>query len=166
VTIRRVAFRMCILVGSLSATTAVHAQKTTITVSGYVVSIAPTGADFQNTFSTPAPTSFTVDATTGPPILQRTTTVSIRCAVPCPASGTKALSHLKWSRADLGVWNTLTTTNVPVETRVVVRNSTNDPWSNQILWRFDLDWTTDPGAGPLGVVTTFNIIYTLNVTVP
>jgi hypothetical protein len=165
VTIRRVAFRMCILVGSLNATTAVHAQKTDLTVSGHVVSFTPTGADFQNGFSTPAPTTFTVDATTGAPA-QRTTTVSIRCAVPCPASGTKALSSLKWSRAGLGVWNTLSTADTPVETRAVIRNGANDPWSNQILWRFDLDWTTDPGAGPLGVVTTFNIIYTLNVTVP
>ena len=138
------------------------AQRTRITTTGFPITFsAPTGADFEAGFIVAATTAtFSVEARSGTEV--RTTTVSIRCAAPCPSTGTKALSTLQWSRVDLGTWNTLTTADAQIEQRVITPNVTNDPWSNSLAWRFLLSWTGDPPSA----ASNFNIIITLTVTVP
>src|SRR4051812_9916026 len=59
--------------------------------------------------------SFTVDITAGGNN-NRTTIVSIRSSSPT-MGGTKAVGDLQWRRADLGTWNSLTTSNVVVQSR-------------------------------------------------
>lgn len=145
-----------------------HAQRTLLEVTGFPVNFpAPTGADFAaGVIQSAAPISFTVTPKTGT-TSQRTTTVSIRCAVPCPMTGTKSVSTLSWRRADLGVWNVLTTTDAIVESRPVFYKqpapASNDPWSNSIYFQFTLDWLTDP---PSATQNSYSIIMTLTVTVP
>lgn len=145
----------------------VHAQRTNLSVTGFPVNFAaPTGADFDAGFIESASAiTFTVDAQTGT-TGARTTTVSIRCAVPCPTTGSKSVSTLSWRRAD-GTWNVLSTTDAAVETRVVYHKQplpdSNDPWSNSIYFRFALGWLTDP---PNATANQYSIIITLTVTVP
>jgi hypothetical protein len=143
-----------------------QAQRTIFTVSGFPVTFpTPTAAELTAGAITSANAiTFTVNAQTGNPS-QRTTTVSIRCQAPCPQSGTKSIGTLRWRRADLAAWNTLTTSDVVIETRPVFRNqplpASNDPWSNSLYWQFLVDWMSDtPGT------STFNIVMTLTVTVP
>jgi hypothetical protein len=153
-----------VLTAASATTVSAQAQRTRLFVTGFPVSFpTPTGADFANGFIVSATaTTFSVDAQTGTRS-QRTATVSIRCALPCPTNGgPKPLATLKWRRADLSTWNTLTTSDVQVEQRAMVRQGQNDPWSNQIFWRFDLDW----GADQPGSATAFNVVFTLTVTVP
>ena len=161
---------MRMLGGLLTLIAMVHApaeaQRTALTVSGFPVAFTtPTAAELTaGSVTSSTATMFVVDATTGT-IGNRTTTVWIRCQTPCPASGTKPASTLRWRRADLATWNPITTTDVMVESRVVVYNiligGSNDPWSNSIYWQFLVDWTNDsPGSN------TFNIIMTLTVTYP
>src|SRR5688572_12689671 len=145
-----------------------YAQRTRMTVSGFPVNFpTPLGADFDAGFIDSATgITFTVDAQSGTNT-QRTTTIMIRCAAPCPTTGTKPVGDLKWRRADLGTWNTLTTTNTLVESRPVFRNqplpASNDPWSNTLYFQFALSWVGDP---PAATPNAYNIIMTLIVTVP
>ena len=155
---------LLIALSCVSATA--HAQRTIFTVSGFPVTFpAPTAAELTAGSVTSATAiTFTVNAQTGSST-QRTTTVSIRCQAPCPQTGTKATGTLRWRRADQAVWNTLTTSDVDIESRPVFRNqplpASNDPWSNSLYWQFLVDWMTDtPGT------STFNIVMTLTVTVP
>lgn len=143
-----------------------YAQRASLSVSGYpVVFPAPTVADLdvgQLTSSTA--TTFTVEALSGQPIA-RLTIVSIRCAAPCPATGTKSPGTLRWRRADLPLWNPLTTSDVTIESRVVQRllafPQSNNPWSNSVYWQALVGWTTDAPAA-----NTFNIVMTLTLTAP
>jgi hypothetical protein len=153
---------LLLLATAYALPTTAHAQKTTLTVSGYPIAFpAPTATDFTNGFITSTSALlFTVDATTGSPA-QRTTTVSIRCSAPCPTTGTK--TGLLWRRSDLGTWITLSTTDADVETRVVFKGSTNDPWSNSIYFQFALDWLAD---APSATTNSYDIIMTLTVTIP
>jgi hypothetical protein len=145
-----------------------HAQRTRMTVSGFPVNFpTPAGTDFDAGFiQSTTGITFTIDAQTGSNT-QRTTTVTIRCAAPCPMTGTKPVSELSWRRADLGTWNTLTTTDAVVESRPVFRNqplpASNDPWSNTLYFQFDLSWLGDP---PSATANSYNIIMSLTVTVP
>ena len=145
-----------------------YAQRTRMTVSGFPVNFpSPAGTDFDAGFINSATgITFTVDAQTGTNT-QRTTTVMIRCAAPCPTTGTKPVSGLKWRRADLGTWNTLSTADALVESRPVFRNqplpASNDPWSNTLYFQFALSWVGDP---PSATPNSYNIIMTLIVTVP
>ena len=152
-----------LLLAGLATPATVLAQTTTLSVAGFPLLFpTPTGADFVAGFiQSGTGTTFTVNATLGV-LTQRTTIVSVRCGTPCPATGTKPLASLQWSRQDLGTWQTLTTTDAFVEQRVVFRNALNDPWSNTLNWRFLLDWTGDPPSAN----TRFNIRFTLTVTVP
>lgn len=93
----------------------------------------------------------------------RVTTVNIRCAVPCPTSGSLAVSNLQWRRNDLGTWNTLSTTYAFVESRTATWQGTNDPWSNSVFFRYLLSWT---GSPPTAAVTQFTIDVQLVVTAP
>lgn len=145
-----------------------HAQRTQLTVTGFPVTFAaPTGADFETgEIVSAAAITFTVNAQTGV-TTQRTTTVSMRCAAPCPTTGTKSMGQLYWRRADLTTWNAMSTTDAVIESRPVFRNqplpASNDPWSNSIFFKFTLDWLSDP---PSATQNSYNIIITLTVTVP
>jgi hypothetical protein len=48
-----------------------------------------------------------------------------------------------------------------VEQRVMVRNGSNDPWTNTIFFRMTLNWITDAPATYSG-----NYVVTLAQTVP
>jgi hypothetical protein len=147
---------------AVGASTA-RAQQTTLTITGFPIAFpSPTGSDFFTGYIDSAGSvTFTVAAKTGT-TGQRTTTVFIACNGPCPTAGPKPLASLQWRRADLLAWNTLTTTNVQVDQKLVFKGAANDPWSNSIFWRFNLNWLTDPP----GVATNFRILFTLTVTVP
>jgi hypothetical protein len=140
-----------------------QAVMTRLTVSGLpMVMPAPTGTDFVNGSIESAPISYLVEAIGGPVFSPRSTSVSIRCALPCPTSGTKAMASLQWRRGDLGAWSPISTGDVLVEQRWMVMDLFNDPWTNTILFRFLLDWSTDP-PGSSG---EFNLVLTLTVVAP
>ena len=143
-----------------------HAQRTQLQVTGFPVAFAaPTAAELTSgTITSATATTFTINAQTGT-TAQRTATVSIRCQAPCPTAGTsKTVADLQWRRADLAAWNTLSTTDVVIETRAMFRGqplpASNDPWSNSLYWRFVIDWNDVPAT------YTYNIVMTLTVTVP
>jgi hypothetical protein len=75
--------------------------------------------------------------------------------------GTKPISDMQWRRSDLATWNSLTTSDVQVESRQMVKSGLNDPWSNSIFFRTALSWTTD---GPATYTPT--IILTCTITTP
>lgn len=133
---------------------------TSLTLAGAVITFpAPTAADYINGFvNTATGVTFTVNATNGNQ--SHTTTVSIR-ATSANLGGGKVLADLQWRRSDLATWNSITSTNVQVEQRVVVLNGTNDPWNNTIFFRMILNWATDPNA-----TRSANYSITLSQTVP
>ena len=90
----------------------------------------------------------------------RTTTVSIRSTTTTLGGG-KPIGDLEWRRADLGVWNAMTTTDAAIQTMPVRKNTLNDPWSNQVFLRIRLSWTSDAPA-----TYTAPIVFTLTVTTP
>lgn len=141
-------------------------RRTNITTTGFPLSVTQTTpTDYDAGFVTLGTTSFTVDLRTNNGaggFSPRQTTVRVRCGGACPASGTAALNRLQWRRADLGVWNPLTTAFVDVETRVATFNGANDPWSNSLQWRYTLDWASVPPAA----ATAFYIEVELQVTAP
>ena len=120
------------------------AQKTTRTLANATVPFpAPTAADFVAGFvAAPTGMTFTLNATTG---ASRTTAALIR-ATSLSFGGGKVIGDLEWRRSDLATWNSVTTTNVQIESRVIVRNGANDPWNNTIFFRMLLNWTTDAPA--------------------
>jgi len=120
-------------------------QKTSLTLAGGTITFpTPTAADYIAGFvNSTTGVTFTIDATTG---TSRTTTVSIR-STSANLGGGKVIGDLQWRRSDLATWNSITLTDAQVEQRIVVRNVSNDPWSNTIFFRMILDWTTDaPGT--------------------
>ncbi len=104
--------------------------------------------------------TFTMETLTGPPGPMRTSTVSIRATGATMGSG-KPIADLEWSRADVGSWNGLSTTDVTIESRQFQRNGINDPWNNTVNFRTLLDWDDD---GP----ATYNatVVFTLTITTP
>ncbi len=139
-------------------------QRTRLTVSGLPFTVTGTQpADFDAGFITLGTLTFTVDAWLNfPAFSPRVTAVSVRCFAPCPSTGTLASAGLQWRRGDLAGWNNLTTTMALVETRTVVVNGTNDPWSNTIQFRYVLDWATVPPTA----ATQFRVEMQLVVTAP
>src|SRR5688500_10361068 len=97
---------------------------------------APTGTDFVNGSIARTPTTFQVEAIGGPVFSPRSPSTAIRCALPCPTSGAKAMASLQWRRGDLGTWNPITTSDVLVEQRLMVMDLFNAPWTNTVLFRF------------------------------
>lgn len=104
--------------------------------------------------------TFTMDARNGATGTTRTSIVSIRAGSATLGSG-KPVSDLEWSRADVGTWNGLSTTDVTIESRQFRRNGPNDPWSNTVNFRSLLDWASD---GPATYTAT--IVFTLTITTP
>jgi hypothetical protein len=137
----------------------VAAQKTILTLAGTVVTFpAPTAADYVAGFVDAATgMTFTLNAQTG---TSRTTTVAIRSSS-ANLGGGKVIGDLQWRRSDLATWNSITLTDAQVEQRVMVRNGSNDPWTNTIFFRLLLSWTTDAPA-----TYTANYVITLSQTVP
>jgi hypothetical protein len=135
------------------------AQKTNLTLAGGTITFpAPTAADYIAGYVNSATgATFTLNAQTG---ASRTTTVSIR-STSANLGGGKVIGDLQWRRSDLATWNSITLTDAQVEQRVVVRNVSNDPWSNTIFFRMVLNWTTDAPA-----TYTANYQVTLAQTVP
>jgi len=121
----------------------VAAQKTTLTLTNATVTFpAPAAADYINGYVDATGVTFQLAATAG---ASRTATVLIR-ATSASLGGGKVLGDLEWRRSDLAIWNPITTTDVQVEQRVMVKNGANDPWSNTIFFRMLLSWTTDAPA--------------------
>lgn len=141
-------------------------RRTNITTTGFPLATTSTSpADFDAGFVAIGSTTFTVDLRTntgGGGFSPRVTTVNVQCAAPCPASGTASLAGLQWRRADLGVWNTLTTAYVPVESRTATFAGANDPWQNTLFWRYLLSWTGTPPAA----ASDFYVRLELVVTAP
>ena len=135
------------------------AQRTNLTVTGGTISFpAPTAADYIAGFiNSTSGVTFTIDAQTG---TSRTTTISIRSTSP-DLGGGKVLGDLQWRRSDLATWNSITLTDAQVEQRIVIRNVSNDPWSNTIFFRMILGWTADPPG-----TYSANYQITLSQTVP
>src|SRR5688572_31158613 len=148
-----------ILVALVLCASPLAAQRTSLTLAGGTVTFAaPTAADYEAGYiDSPTGVTFTIDAQTG---LARTTTISIRSASASLGSG-KLIGDLQWRRSDLTTWNSMTLTDAQVEQRVVVRNLSNDPWSNTIFFRTLLSWTSD---GPATYSANYQI--TLSQTVP
>jgi hypothetical protein len=122
-----------------------RAQKTDLTLGGATVTFpAPTATDYINgyVYSTGG-VSYTIDATQGN--VSHTTTVSLR-ATSANLGGAKPLTDLEWRRSDLATWNAISSTNVQVEQKIMIRGVLNDPWSNTIFFRMKLSWTADPPA--------------------
>jgi hypothetical protein len=138
------------------------AQKLTLTLnSGAPVAFpSPTPVDYDNTYVyATAPIAYTVDLNSGPPGVNRTTIVSIR-AGSAVMGGSKPIGDMEF-RAATGPWTALTTANQTVESRPIVRNGTNDPWSSTIEFRVKLGWTTDAPAS-----YTPTVILTMTLTTP
>jgi hypothetical protein len=137
----------------------VAAQKTILTLAGGAITFpAPTAADYIAGFVDAATgVIFTLNAQTG---TSRTTTIAIRSSS-ANLGGGKVIGDLEWRRSDLATWNPITLTDAQVEQRVVVRSTSNDPWSNTIFFRLVLNWATDAPA-----TYSANYVITLSQTVP
>lgn len=135
-----------------------------LTVSGGPVSVpAPAVADYNAGFVLdPSALSYNVNIAGGPPGTLHTTTVSVRSA--SATFGPTALSNLQWSVNGSGVWQSLTTSDVTVESHQISRNVGNN-WSNSLLFRCLIGWTNTPPSPPAAAYTT-TLVITLTVTTP
>jgi hypothetical protein len=135
------------------------AQKTTLALTGGTITFpAPTAADYINGFvNSTTGVLFTVSSVNG---VNRTTTISIR-TTSANLGGTKVIGDLLWRRSDLATWNSISLTDAQVEQRPVVNKGLNDPWSNTIFFRMNLNWATDAPA-----TYTASYTITLSQTVP
>jgi len=99
---------------------------------------------------------FTVDRTGN--VQRRETTVLVRCTA---VSGGKACADIEWRNGASGPWTALTVTDAVVESRTVIPNELNDPWSGTLWLRVRIDWD-DPAPS----VMTSGIALTLSVYRP
>jgi hypothetical protein len=159
-TVRVAASTLAILTGAV-APAAAQKYQMNITAGSPVAFTSPTEADFDAGFKLATTNlSFNVDSKNGAAVL-RNTTVSIRASSGV-MGGSKPIGDFQWRRLDLGgAWNSLTTTDVVVESRDVVRNGLNDPWGNSVEFRVVLDWATTPPA-----TYTPGLVLTLTVSPP
>ena len=135
------------------------AQKTILTLTGGTITFpAPTATDYINGYvNSSTGVIFTVRAQNG---LARTTTVSIR-TTSVNLGGGKSIADLQWRRSDLVTWSSISLTDTQVEQRIVIWKGLNDPWTNTIFFRMNLNWATDAPA-------TYSASYTITLsqTVP
>jgi len=158
---RSVIFGLCgVLLTAMLPSRSAAQGSVVLTVTGSPVTIpAPAIADYNNGFVVDATTlSYNVNIAGGPPSNTHLTVVSIRSA--SATFGTLALSNLQWRRTDLASWNGLTTSDAPVESRDISRNSGNN-WTNSLQFRCLISWTGVPPA-----TYSANLIVTLTVTSP
>lgn len=135
------------------------AQKTTLTLTGGTITFpAPTAADYINGYvNSTTGVLYTINSVNG---VNRTTTISIR-TTSANLGGTKSIADLMWRRSDLATWTSISLTDAQVEQKPVVNKGLNDPWSNTIFFRMNLNWATDAPATYSG-----NYTITLSQTVP
>jgi hypothetical protein len=145
---------------ALVAPREVRAQQGTLTVINAPAALsAPAAADYNAGFVVgPTAITFTVGLSGGGNT-PRTTIVSIRSTA-TTMGGTKPIGDLQWRRADLGTWNSITTSDVVIQTVTPFRRN-DPPWSNAIFFRALLSWTTDPPGSYLAP-----LVLTLTVTTP
>ena len=145
---------------ALAVPVPVCAQQGNLTVSGGPLTLpAPTAADYNAGFVAAATgITFTVDISGGANT-RRTTIVSIRSTA-TTMGGTKLVGDLQWRRADLGTWNSVTTSNVVIQTVTPFRKN-DPPWSNTIFLRSLLSWIADPPG-----TYSAPLVITLTVTTP
>jgi hypothetical protein len=148
-----IAIAMALFASPLSA------QKTTLALTGGTITFpTPTAADYINGYvNSTTGVLFTINSVSGP---SRTTTVSIR-TTSANLGGGKVIADLQWRRSDLATWNSISLIDAQVEQRVVVNKGLNDPWSNTVFFRMNLNWATDAPATYSG-----NYTVTLSQTVP
>lgn len=148
-----IAIAMPLLASPLSA------QKTTLTLTGGTITFpAPTAADYINGYvNSTTGVLYTINSVSGP---NRTTTISIR-TTSANLGGTKSIADLMWRRSDLATWTSISLTDAQVEQKPVVNKGLNDPWSNTIFFRMNLNWASDAPATYSGSYTI-----TLSQTVP
>ena len=156
--------RATLLLALLATTVAgtAHAQIMTLTLTGGspIAFPNPTETDYDNGFvAATTAMGFTLDLFKGGGGA-RHGILSIRAAS-ATMGGTKPIADMQWRRSDLATWNSLTTTDVQVESRAMVKNGLNDPWSNSVFFRTLLSWTVD---GPATYTPT--IILTNTITTP
>ena len=132
-----------------------------LTVTGGPVAIpAPAVADYNAGFVLdPAALSYNVNISGGPPTALHTEIVSIRST--SGSFGTLGVSNVQWQRSDLGAWNSLTTSDVTVESRTGITRNTGNNWTNSVQFRCLVSWTGTPPA-----TYSTNVIVTLTVTSP
>jgi hypothetical protein len=85
----------------------------------------------------------------------RITDVLIRCT---SVVGGKSCADIQWRYGASGPWQSLTMTNVSVDSRWVIPGWINEPWSGTVWLRVRLDWN-DPAPS----VMTSGIALTLSV---
>jgi hypothetical protein len=123
--------------------------------SGTISFPAPTPADLTaGILAASAPVSFQVT----PAALAQTTTVTIK-ASDATMGGSKSVADLQWRRGDLGTWQSLTQTDVFVESRTYTLLEARPAWENTIYFRVVLRWVGDPPATYVG-----NYVITLTQT--
>jgi hypothetical protein len=141
----------------VAAPVAATGQQARLTITGGPVAFAvPTVTDFDNGFiQAPSAVTYTVQSVGGGnKNTNHTTTVSIR-ATGSTLNGTVPIGTLEWRRSDLSTWNPVTTSNVTIESRPFRRATLNDPWSNSMVFRLALSYTTDtPGTYSASLVIT------------
>lgn len=137
-----------------------RAQQGNLTVTNAPVTLSvPTAADYNAGFvAGPTGITFTVDLSGGGN-QPRTTIVSIRSTA-TTMGGTKPIGNLQWRRADLGTWNSVTTSDVVIQTVTPFRRN-DPPWSNTLFFRAALSWTADPPG-----TYSAPLVLTLTVTTP
>ena len=141
-----------------------EAQRLRLTITGGAPIAFPTVTDahyIAGSVQATTPLGFSMQLTGGNAGALRTGIVSIRAAS-AVMGGSKPIGDMQWRRSDLGAWNSLTTSNVTVESRTMRRNpAINNPWTNSVVFRTLLAWANDP---PASYAPT--IILTATLTTP
>ncbi len=141
-----------------------EAQRLRLTITGGAPITFPTVTDahyIAGSVQATTPLGFSMQLRFGNAGALRTGILSIRAASGV-MGGSKPIGDMQWRRSDLGAWNSLTTSNVTVESRTMRRNpAINNPWTNSLVFRTLLSWAND---GPASYAPT--IILTATLTTP
>lgn len=151
----------CLLFGSGLCTGVAHAQPTDFVMSSAPITLpSPTLANFASwPASAPGPVTdsvavpFTVTRRGGGN--SRITGVHIRCT---NVVGGKSCADIEWRYGSSGPWQSLTLSDVTVDSRFVIPGLFNDPWSGTVWLRVRLDWN-DPAPS----IMTSGIALSLSV---
>jgi hypothetical protein len=75
--------------------------------------------------------------------------------------GSKPVADLQWRRGDLGSWQSLTQSDVLVESRTYTLDASRPAWENTIYFRVVLRWVGEPPAAYAGsyVITLTQTIF-------
>lgn len=129
--------------------------RTALTTSGLPLLVTgTTGADIEAGFVLLGSSTFVVEGEGRTRDFPRTTTVEIRCGLPCPATGT-ALNALQWRRDDQVTWTSLASTFTTVESSGMAAPGS---WGRTIFWRYVLDWTASPPSANTQFLIDFQLV--------